>query len=150
MDDAAIREAVESDLPAILGVYSEAGIDSGDAFSVEEARAQLARFRQYPSCRVFVAELGVKIAGTYTLLILDKLGKRGTPAGVVEDVAVVPRYQGRGIGRAMMRHAMEECRAAGCYKLTLSSNLKREAAHRFYDGLGFERHGYSFRIELDR
>jgi ribosomal protein S18 acetylase RimI-like enzyme len=68
----------------------------------------------------------------------------------VEDVAVLPRYQGRGIGRAMMRHAMSECRAAGCYKLTLSSNLKREAAHRFYDGLGFERHGYSFRVELEK
>ena len=37
--------------------------------------------------------------------------------------------------------------AAGCYKMALSSNLKREAAHRFYDSLGFGRHGYSFLIE---
>jgi GNAT superfamily N-acetyltransferase len=44
----------------------------------------------------------------------------------------------------MMRRAMDECRQAGCYKLALSSNLKREAAHRFYEGLGFEKHGYSF------
>ena len=37
-----------------------------------------------------------------------------------------------------------ECRAAGCYKLTLSSNIARQGAHAFYDSLGFERHGYSF------
>ena len=86
----------------------------------------------------------VKIVGTYALLIMEKLGKRGTPAGVVEDVAVSPSRQGQGIGRAMMEHAREECRRAGCYKLALSSNLRREDAHRFYDSLGFERHGFSF------
>jgi hypothetical protein len=40
-----------------------------------------------------------------------------------------------------MGHACEECRLAGCYKLTLSSGLPREGAHRFYESLGFERHG---------
>jgi GNAT superfamily N-acetyltransferase len=66
---------------------------------------------------------------------------------VVEDVAVSPSHQGKGIGRAMMAHALEECRKAGCYKLALSSNLKRENAHQFYESLGFKRHGYSFVIE---
>ena len=46
--------------------------------------------------------------------------------------------------RAMMEHAREACRKAGCYKLALSSNLRREDAHKFYDSLGFERHGFSF------
>jgi len=87
---------------------------------------------------------GAEVVGTYVLQIMEKLGKRGTPAGVVEDVAVLPARHGQGIGRAMMEHAREACRAAGCYKLALSSNLKREDAHRFYDSLGFERHGFSF------
>jgi len=46
----------------------------------------------------------------------------------------------------MMEHAREECCKAGCYKLTLSSGTPREGAHRFYESLGFERHGYSFLI----
>ena len=86
------------------------------------------------------------IAGTYALLVLDNLAKRGARTGIVEDVAVLPARQGQGIGRAMMAHAREQCRAAGCYKLSLSSNLCRQAAHRFYESLGFERHGYSFVI----
>jgi hypothetical protein len=46
----------------------------------------------------------------------------------------------------MMEHARALCRAAGCYKMALSSNLTRERAHAFYDSLGFARHGYSFQV----
>jgi GNAT superfamily N-acetyltransferase len=51
-------------------------------------------------------------------------------------------------GKQMMQFAMEQCKQAGCYKLMLSSNLKREAAHKFYESLGFQRHGYSFQVLL--
>ena len=146
MKEIAIREAVESDLPEILQAYTSAGIDGGQSFTVEEAREHFARFRAYPSYRLFVALADGAIAGTYALLILDNLAKRGARTGIVEDVAVLPERQGQGIGRAMMAHAREQCRGAGCYKLALSSNLCREAAHRFYESLGFERHGYSFVI----
>jgi GNAT superfamily N-acetyltransferase len=142
----AIREAAEGDLPEILRLYREAGIDGGSSFTPEEARTHLARFRQYPYYKLFVAETEEGMAGTYGLVILDNLAKRGARAGVVEDVAVDPSQQGRGIGKAMMAHAIEQCRAAGCYKMTLSSGLPRQGAHRFYDALGFERHGYSFLI----
>jgi len=146
MGEIAIREATEADIGAVLRAYEEAGIGGGVSFTVEEAREHFAKLREYPSYRVFVAEADGAIAGTYALIILDNLAKRGARAGVVEDVAVFPTYQGRGIGRAMMDHAREECRRAGCYKMTLSSNVAREGAHRFYDALGFERHGYSFLI----
>lgn len=142
-----IREALEEDIPSILRIYSASGVGES-AFTVEEAQQHLAIFRQYPSYRVFVAVLDEAIVGTYELLIMDNLAKRGRKSGVVEDVAVDPKYQGRGIGRAMMDHAREQCRQAECYKFVLSSNLKREDAHRFYDSLGFKRHGYSFLMEI--
>jgi GNAT superfamily N-acetyltransferase len=144
MSEVAIREAAEADLAAVLRAYEEAGIGGGISFTADEAREQFTRLRQYPFYRVFVAETDGTIAGTYSLVILDKLAKRGARAGVVEDVAVLPAFQGRGIGRAMMEHARKACRSAGCYKMMLSSNVAREGAHRFYDALGFERHGYSF------
>jgi GNAT superfamily N-acetyltransferase len=148
MPPVVIREAVEGDLADVLRAYRESGIGSDEEFTIEEARAQFARLRRYPSYRVFVASVDGGFTGTYALIILDNLAKRGVKAGVVEDVAVLPEFQGRGVGRAMMEHARAECRKAGCYKMTLSSNLKRTGAHRFYDSLGFERHGYSFLIEL--
>ena len=148
MSEIRFREASDDDIPAILQLYSAAEITAEESFTIEEARDQLAIFRRYPSFRVFVALIDNVIVGTYELLIMDNLAKRGKKSGVVEDVAVDPACQGRGIGRAMMEHAREQCRQAGCYKFVLSSNLKREDAHRFYDALGFKRHGFSFLMEL--
>jgi len=143
-----IRDAIDSDVSGILQVLSESGIDGDKSFTPDEARAHLARIRAWPNFRLLVALVDGEVAGTYSLVIMDKLGKRGTPAGVVEDVAVARSRQGRGIGRAMMAHALEECRKAGCYKLALSSNVQRADAHRFYESLGFTRHGYSFAMFL--
>jgi GNAT superfamily N-acetyltransferase len=69
------------------------------------------------------------------------------PSAVVEDVVVASAFQGRGIGRQLMDHAKEQAKSAGCYKLALSSNRKRHAAHAFYESLGFDQHGLSFVIE---
>ena len=148
MDNLTIRKATDQDVPAILALYRDAQIDGDGGFTVEEATTQLATLSRYPYFNVFVALIDGTIAGTYELAVLDNMAKRGKKSGVVEDVAVGPGHQGKGVGRVMMEHALEECRLAGCYKVTLSSNLKREGAHRFYDSLGFARHGYSFQVEL--
>jgi len=141
-----IRDANDDDLAGILQVLAESGIDGGQSFTLDDARAHFSEIRSIPGYRLLVALADGEIAGTYSLMIVPKLGKRGTPAGLVEDVAVLPSHQGQGIGRAMMDHALVECRKAGCYKLALSSNAKRSGAHRFYESLGFERHGYSFAV----
>jgi GNAT superfamily N-acetyltransferase len=79
---------------------------------------------------------------------MENLAHMGAPSALVENVVVDERCRSQGIGAAMMHFAMDEARRAGCYKLALSSNLVRERAHAFYDRLGFERHGYSFRVML--
>jgi GNAT superfamily N-acetyltransferase len=86
--------------------------------------------------------------GTFALLIMDNLAHLGAPSAIIEDVAVDPDWQGHGVGKAMMEHALTICRERGCYKAALSSNLRRKRAHAFYDALGFERHGYSFRVSM--
>jgi GNAT superfamily N-acetyltransferase len=146
MTSVLVREALESDLTAVLRTYANSGIDGNSSFDLEEAREHFARFRQYPSYRLFVALVDGEIVGAYSLLIMDNLAKRGAKSGIIEDVAVLPDQQRRGVGRAMMQHALEHCRIAGCYKVALSSNLNRKSGHRFYESLGFERHGFSFVI----
>jgi GNAT superfamily N-acetyltransferase len=79
---------------------------------------------------------------------MHNLSHLGAPSAIVEDVVVAPSLQGNGIGKAMMQFALGLCRDKGCYKLMLSSNAKREHAHAFYESLGFERHGFSFRIDV--
>ncbi len=81
---------------------------------------------------------------------MDNLGHLGAPSAIVEDVVVDPARQGQGIGRAMMDFSVARARDNRCYKMVLSSNAKRERAHAFYERLGFERHGYSFRLALEQ
>ena len=150
MLELALREATEADLPGILGVYAQPELDDGRVLDLERARAQFRRINEHPGYRVYVAEREGQVLGTFALLIMPNLSHLGAPAGIVDQVGVLPQYQGQGVGRQMMEHARRLCEQAGCYKLTLSSNLKREAAHRFYEALGFEKHGYSFRIDPAR
>jgi len=140
------REASKADLPDILRLLAQPDMDDGQVLSLAEAERVFDRMAHYPDYRIYSAIRDDKIVGTFALLIMDNLGHRGAPSGVIEDVAVDPHCQGQGIGKAMVRHALRVCGERGCYKVALSSNLKRERAHAFYESLGFERHGYSFRI----
>lgn len=145
-----IREATADDLPQVLALYAQPGLDDGQVLDVERAREIHAQFARYPSYRLFVAcatEAPEQVLGSYALLVMHNLAHMGTPSAIAEDVVVTTAFRGQGIGRQMMAHAIEQARAAGCYKLALSSNSKRERAHAFYDNLGFQRHGYSFVIE---
>lgn len=143
-----IRKATVTDLPAVLKLYVQKDIDNGDVLSMDEAEVAFSKFGLYPNYSLYVTEIAGKIVGTFELLILDNLAHKGKPSGVVEDVVVDVEYRSQGIGRQMMGYAIEVCRENGCYKMTLSSNLKRERAHQFYESLGFEKHGYSFLIEI--
>ena len=143
-----IRRAAEEDLPAILALYAQPGMDDGNVLSLQEGRRIFARMKNYPNYRIYAAEAEGSIVGTFALLVMDNLAHLGAPSGILENVMVHPDLHGRGIGAKMVRFAMGRCREANCYKLTLSSNVKRTEAHRFYEKLGFKRHGYSFVIEL--
>ena len=78
---------------------------------------------------------GSPIVGILTLIVYR------VPTGVrarVEDVVVDDATRGRGIGEALMRHALNMARETGADGVALSSNPKREAANRLYQRLGFK------------
>jgi GNAT superfamily N-acetyltransferase len=143
-----LREATAEDLPQVLALHAQPGMDQGKVISLARAEEIHASFSRYPNYRLFVAnDTDRHLVGSYALLVMHKLGHQGTPCAIVEDVVVSAPNRGQGIGRQMMEHALCLAREAGCYKLALSSNLKRTRAHAFYESLGFERHGVSFLVQ---
>jgi GNAT superfamily N-acetyltransferase len=146
--DVRLREARAADLPAILELLAQPDYDDGDVLSLAEAEALFTKMGRYPSYRLFVAERGGQVVGSYALLVMDNLGHRATPSAIVEQVVVAADQQSAGIGRVMMHQAMRDAALAGCYKLVLSSNAKRVRAHAFYERLGFVQHGLSFHVML--
>jgi GNAT superfamily N-acetyltransferase len=147
--NALIRQACASDLPGVLALYAQPGMDDGPVLSLPEAQAIWAQFQHYPSYRLFVAcDAAGAVLGAYALLVMHNLAHRGAPSAIVEDVVVHAAHRSQGLGAHMMAHAQALAREAGCYKLMLSSNQSRERAHAFYESLGFQRHGFSYLIEI--
>jgi GNAT superfamily N-acetyltransferase len=147
-DSFSVRPANPTDLAGVLALYAQPDLDNGNVLTLAEAQRIFDRFRRYPDYTLYVVDRGVRVVGSFALLIMDNLGHLGAPSAIVEDVVVDPLFQSRGVGRQMMQFAVDLAREKGCYKLVLSSNAKRERAHAFYESLGFERHGYSFRMNL--
>lgn len=70
------------------------------------------------------------------------LGIYHSPTGSkawIEDVVVDDACRGRGYGRALVTHAIEEAKRAGVKQLMLTSNSLRIAANQLYQAMGFER-----------
>jgi GNAT superfamily N-acetyltransferase len=146
--DITIRQARKQDVPSVLQLYAEEEIDDGDILSIHDAEKIFDIMHSYPDYKVYLAEYNGRPVGTFALAIMHNLAHRGKSSGLVEDVVVAGDMRSKGIGGKMMGYAIEKCREHHCYKMRLSSSLKRESAHRFYERLGFTKHGYSFFIEL--
>jgi glucosamine-phosphate N-acetyltransferase len=93
----------------------------------------------------YVAVEQEKVIGTASLLIETKLIHNGSKVGHIEDVAVHPAHQGKGIGKALVDHLVECCRNADCYKVILDC---KEGVAPFYEKLGFHRHEIAMRLDL--
>jgi len=144
-----IREATDMDIPDVLMLYAQPSFDDGKILSAQEARDIFKTFQNYPFYKLYVVmdtSKESKIVASYALLKMNNIGHLGSPSSIVEDVVVATQYQSQGIGKQMMQHAMQTAASLGCYKLVLSSNLKRTDAHAFYKSLDFEQHGLSFRV----
>jgi len=143
-----IRTAEKKDLDMILELYHGLTEDPQDKITLRHAEEIFEKLKIYPDYKLYLAEFNNEIAGTFALLIMDNLAHRGEPSSIVEDVVVRKDLQGKGIGKEMMKYAMGISRQKGCYKIVLSSHLRRKDAHRFYESLGFKKHGYSFVANL--
>jgi len=149
-----IRDAHPADIPRLLELYLQL---SDSSQHPEQAvrpltdvhRAALGRIAADPHTDLFVLEAGGRVVATYALYIMANLSHDGRPFAIVENVVVDDALRGHGLGRLLMEHALARARAAGCYKLALTSNRKRRAAHDFYESIGFEETHKGFTRYLD-
>ena len=94
-----IRTAEKRDLQKILELYHGLTEDPDDKITLEDAEAGYIKLGSYPDYKIYAAEYGNEIVGTFALLIMDNLAHRGEPSSIVEDVVVKKNLQGKGIGK---------------------------------------------------
>ena len=98
---------------------------------------------------VLVAELGGEVVGVCQLIVFRHLQAQGGRCAEVESVHVHPNHRGCGVGTALLRDAVGRARALGCYRVQLTSDARREDAHRFYERLGFSPTHVGFKMLLE-
>jgi putative acetyltransferase len=113
---------------------------AGEWRSAGDERRFLKALRRYPHAAVFVAE-----ADDGTVVGRLSVGRDPHPASThVADVGLMVAAGARrqGVGKALLRAAVDWARPAGVRKLELHVFPWNEAAIKLYEGFGFEREGY--------
>ncbi len=141
----AIREASEEDVDEIASVINEANYHAYRNIVPEP-------YFRYPvvtpseilndmkRMKFYVYEVDEKIVGVAALEIVTN------DVGWIRWVYVHPRYQGKGIGTALMKHVEKVARSLGLKRLRLLTHEKAVWAIRFYEKLGFRIVDYIQRI----
>ena len=133
-----LRKAQEKDLDGLDQVMLVISDAAGER---ETVKRLLKKIDADPQKYLLVAEdveTGT-ICGSLFGVVFEDICDSCRPILLVENVAVLECFQGKGVGRAMFqeieRWAKEEW---DCHYEILASGLNRTGAHKFYAALGFD------------
>ncbi|MGK7947555.1 MAG: N-acetyltransferase family protein [Xenococcaceae cyanobacterium] len=147
MSNITIAIATKSDLPTLNRLYAD--MDEKPLMSDKQITAIWERIQQVPDYFIYLAYLEDIAIGTFSLLFMPTMMHPGFhKSAILDSVTIATIYRGKGLGKQMMQKALKISAEAFCYKVTLSSNLKRDATHKFYKSLGFKQHGWSFSYSI--
>ena len=139
-----LRLLQSSDADAISALLPDLGYEA----TPDQVARRLAALREWPDQEAFVAELDGAIVGLCHVQGVRMLISGGYAE--IQALVVSAECQGQGIGRRLVAHACEWAFARGYERVRLRSNVVREAAHAFYEHLGFEKSKASYAFELRR
>lgn len=142
------REAHANDLKGLLELYAQMNPED-ESLSPEKASEIWEAIESNPGFKYFVAVEGDKTVSTCNIAIIPNLTRGGRPFGMIENVVTDVAYRRLGIGKKVIAMAVEYAKKQGCYKIILSSSIKRRDAHLFYEKIGFDGNSKrSFEIRL--
>lgn len=123
-----VRPATPADADAIVAIERA-------SFAIPWSEASIRRdLADNPAARVLVAEQDGRVVGYVGLWrVLDE--------GQVNDVAVLPEFRRRGVGRALVRGMARNARDEGMVRLSLEVRSRNDAAIALYEAEGFVREG---------
>ena len=84
-----------------------------------------------------------KLVGFASLHLSRKV--RGGIIGFVEDVAILEKYRGKGIGKLILKNLIRKAKEEYCYKLVLECKEQNSV---FYQKIGFKKSGCSMSLIL--
>ena len=138
------RPASSEDADRVAELLEQLGYPT----SPEAARRRLELLVASHNDEVWVAERDGTVVGLVAIHVSASLERDGEVAKVSAIVVDEPARRD-GIGQQLMALAEREARRRGCVLLFLTTAERRQDAHAFYRGLGFEETGRRFAKALD-
>jgi GNAT superfamily N-acetyltransferase len=132
------------DADALVALLPDLGYEA----SAGQVVRRLAALREWPDQEAFVAEIDGHVVGLCHVQGVRMLISEGYAE--IQALVVSAARQGEGLGRQLVAHACDWAFARGYERVRLRSNVTREAAHAFYEHLGFEKAKASYAFELRR
>jgi ribosomal protein S18 acetylase RimI-like enzyme len=108
----------------------------GGAPLAEGVRARLVPGLRQANGRVFLADLGDAAVGV-AICFLGFSSFQARPLINIHDLAVIPAYRGRGVGRRLLEAVEHAARREGCCRITLEVRADNQAARALYRRFGF-------------
>lgn len=147
----AFRPATRADLPAVLALLAaeDRVVDPATVVVTEDHERAFAAIDTDPRNEMLVlVEPGGTVVGCLQATYIPGLGKGGAERALIEAVRIRADRRGDGLGRTLMEHTITRARSRGCALVQLTSNKRREDAHRFYAALGFAPSHEGFKLAL--
>ena len=137
-----IRPLDSTDAEAVAALLPDLGYEA----TADQVVRRLAALREWPDQDAFVAVADGTVIGLCHVQGVRMLNSEGYAE--IQALVVSIACQGQGIGRQLVAHACDWAFARGYERVRLRSNVVREAAHAFYEHLGFEKAKASYAFEL--
>jgi GNAT superfamily N-acetyltransferase len=148
-----VRRAVHADVLAIVRLLSQdvLGAARDGAAGPDGLEPYWRAFEAIdgdPAHMLVVADRGGSVVATMQLSFLPGMARRGAVRAQIEAVRVDEEFRGDGLGTAMVEWAIGVARSQGCAVVQLASDKSRQAAHRFYERLGFVASHEGYKLSL--
>lgn len=143
--DAILRPADLGDLPGLLALYADLNPDD-PPMDAATAQAHFAAILAQPGMTIYVAVKDNIPLASCTLVVVPNLTRAGAPYALIENVVTAESARRTGLGRAVLKHAVDAAWQAGCYKVMLLTGRSDTGAADFYTKCGFRQDKAGFQI----
>jgi GNAT superfamily N-acetyltransferase len=133
-----IRTATPADIPLILELIRALATYEREPDAVKTTEADLLRdgFGKQPCFECLIAESEDGEAAGFALYFYNYSTWRGRSGIHLEDLFVLPRFRGLGIGKALLVRVAARAAEQGCVRLQWDVLEWNQTAIDFYQGLG--------------
>jgi GNAT superfamily N-acetyltransferase len=135
-----IREIQNTELNELLRLYEDLR-ESDDPLPPYDVIKRIWRkIQQNPDLKYFGAFIDDTLCSTCNLSVIPNLTRGCRPYGVIENVVTAHEFRRRGLGRAVLKFALDYAWSQGCYKVMLLTGRKDNGTYMFYESAGFDQH----------